>query len=82
MKALKIQILESKSNKVLQTLIAARLDATKCITVISESLSLTEKSTVRLPYGIDHWNIIEGMITIYYKNGLIMEVTRVNRFHD
>lgn len=58
-----------------------RGDATSRITILSESVMVGKKCQphdYHLAYEIDHWNIIEGMVTVYYKNGLIMEVTRIN----
>ena len=27
---------------------------------------------------LDHWNIIDGLITLYYKDGYCLEVSRIN----
>ncbi len=86
MKALKIKLKHEPTDQVLETVICKRLDAVSSMTVCSESktsglkwLNGTIEKTVDLhfPYKIDHWNLIDGMITIYYTNGLIMEVTRI-----
>jgi hypothetical protein len=80
MKALKVQLIHEPTYQVLETIICKRLDAVSSMTVCSESKTKgTINGTVDLhfPYNIDHWNLIDGIITIYYDNGLIMEVTRI-----
>jgi hypothetical protein len=33
--------------------------------------------TLCIPKKIDHWNIMDGLITIYYEDGLEMEISRI-----
>jgi hypothetical protein len=81
MKALKIKVIESKSDECIRTLLAKKIDASKHITVINESESFKEHERfdwLRLPFEIDHFNVVEGLITIYYSNGYEMEISRVD----
>jgi len=74
MKKLQIECFDSEAN-LFEKFIAEKIDATIQQTIISKSYK--ESDTIRWPQEIDHWNIIEGMITIYYKNGCYIEITRV-----
>jgi hypothetical protein len=33
---------------------------------------------LHIPEEIDHWNIFEGMVTIYYKSGFFIEIVRIH----
>jgi len=34
--------------------------------------------TYTIPEKINHWNLMEGLITIYYDSGFEMEIARIN----
>lgn len=64
-------------------LICGHLDATKNITILFECRKVLKDQTatlkafdVHIPEKIDHFNIIDGMITIYYEDGNYLEITR------
>lgn len=77
MKALKAVF--RQGDQTLEVVVCKRLDAVSSMTVCSDSKSSNSnvKGDLHFPYEIDHWNIVDGVITVYYKNGLIMEVTRI-----
>lgn len=82
MKALKIQLKHEPTDQVLETVVCKRLDAVSSMTVLSDSIitgskKIYKERDLHFPYTIDHWNLSDGIITIYYDNGLIMEVTRI-----
>lgn len=77
MRKLKIEAIDSDNNTMFKV-IAVRVDATGILTVVSTSESHKEKDCIRLVSDIDHWNIIDGLVTIYYTNGNILEITRYN----
>lgn len=77
MKALKMILKDSCSGDILQKFIAQRFESTQIQTVINKVGAWSEPNTVRFPYSIDHTSMIEGMLTIYYSNGMELEVTRV-----
>jgi hypothetical protein len=85
MKRLKIEVFNDQAQK-RKTVICGHIDASRHITVLSESevtinlgpskdkpnnkdLVITDK--------IDHFNIFEGMITIYYSSGGYIEITKI-----
>lgn len=74
-----------ESNICVQTIICSHLDACNSMTILSESIVTTglqlqskKPITINIPETIDHWNIIEGLITIYYNSGYIMEIQRIH----
>jgi hypothetical protein len=79
MRGLKVQLKHEETDQPIETIVCKRLDAVSSMTVCSESKSSISNVTgdLHFPYKIDHWNLIEGIITIYYTNGLVMEVTRI-----
>jgi len=67
------------------TILCSGLDASKHSTILSESVvrykdkpSSEFINHYAIPEEIDHFNIIEGMITLYYRNGFYLEISRVN----
>jgi hypothetical protein len=76
MRSLKIELFDEEYY-LIKKIIAGRFDASLHLTIISESFN-TKNKTIRLPFEIDHWNIFEGMVTIYYKCGCLLEVSRIN----
>lgn len=77
MRALKIEAIDNKNNLIFK-IIAHRIDATQTMTVINTTTTGKNADNIRIVSEIDHWNIIEGMVTIYYKSGSIMEISRIN----
>jgi hypothetical protein len=77
MKALKIKVLTA-NNELMFKVVAHHFDATQHITIITTSLNGKESDKIRLTAEIHHWNIIDGMVTIYYTSGSYMEITRIN----
>lgn len=77
MRKLKIQLID-KENRPLETITAVKFDSTKEITIISLCNGTCEKNVIRLLDRIDHWNIFAGMVTVYYKSGCLIEITRIN----
>jgi hypothetical protein len=67
-----------KDNNIIFKVRATRLDVSNILTIISTSVTNKESDNIRLLDCIDHWNIIDGMITIYYESGAVMEITRAN----
>jgi hypothetical protein len=78
MRKLVIEVFTPDNQKPIIKLIAARFDATKHITVIGRATNYKEPENLRLIEEIDHFNLMEGMITIYYRSGAYMEITRLN----
>ena len=85
MKKLKIEAYD-KDNVLLFRTIAHRIDSTRRMTIISTSETHfsseereSEKNNIRFISKVDHFNIIAGMVTIYYENGSFLEITR---FYD
>ena len=64
-------------NKPLFKTVAEHVDATKNITIISQSSRINESEIIRLTTEIDHFNIFSGMITIYYRSGCFIEITKL-----
>jgi hypothetical protein len=65
-----------------KTIIAGHLDATRNITVISRCEVNIENrkldiDDLHIPIKIDHFNICEGMVTIYYQDGHFLEISRI-----
>jgi hypothetical protein len=77
MRKLKIEVYDTE-NKAIFKVTAARLDATNNITVIASATNNKTSEYIRLIENIDHWYLMDGMITIYYRSGCYMEITRVN----
>ena len=63
-------------------IICGHLDACKSITILSDctvhvdGLEFHEEEVSQAEQ-IDHFNIVAGLITIYYKNGSYMEISRL-----
>lgn len=82
MRKLKIEVLD-EHGRVWKKVICVHVDSTKNITVLSEceiKIGVDQLDTTELiiPEKIDHFNIYEGMITIYYQCGKTIEITRFN----
>lgn len=77
MKALKMVLIDGNTNERLSTIVAEHFDSNSIQTVINVIESGNKKSVIRFPYSIDHTSMIDGLLTIYYTNGLILEITRV-----
>jgi hypothetical protein len=77
MKYLQIECFDAEGIK-FETIKALKLDATQQMTIISTSKSNKEYDTIRWPQNILNWIVIPGMVSIYYKNGCYIEITRVN----
>jgi len=75
MKAIHIEVFDKYNHRLIR-IVARKLDATQNLTIISLSDSLSEKYAIRWQKEIDHWNIFENMITIYYKDSSFVEVTK------
>ena len=80
MRLLKIDLFDEDYRK-FQTIMAEHLDATSQLTFISSSQSWYESKklcrSLHLPFELDHWNIMDGLVTIYYKCGCLMEISRL-----
>lgn len=73
-----------QDHKLTEQIICGHLDASNHITTLYESYVSTKTypqgargETIHIAELIDHWNIIDGCITIYYKNGCELEIIRV-----
>jgi len=85
MRRLLIKIFDSKTHKQLESIVCHHLDATERVTVLSrvsfkhnEVLKTDITDIYTIPVRIDHWNIVDGLITIYYSTGFEMEISRIN----
>jgi hypothetical protein len=83
MRKLRIDLYDPRG-KLLKTIIAGHVDACRSMTIISESfLYFSDKKpfdyTYHCPWNLEHSNIIEGIITLYYKHGYFMEISRIGR---
>lgn len=84
MKYLQIEIFDSQYNR-LGKIVASHLDASTQKTEITGVLSIESQAYSGKFNGdlfeiseLDHHDTVAGMVTLYYKNGLIAEVTRLN----
>lgn len=67
-----------REGKLCKSLTAGHLDACRTITILYESESDQKKMSDQiLTEKIDHFNLIEGMITIHYTSGAFVEITRI-----
>ena len=73
-----------QDHKLTEQIICGHLDASNKLTTLFESFVINKTysegykgDTIRIAELIDHWNIIDGCITIYYKNGCELEIIRV-----
>lgn len=79
MKTFKIQLFDE--NNILEiTFISQHIDCTRHTTLffdnVIDDLIVTE---FIIPENIDHINIFEGLITIYYINGKFVEISKLNK---
>lgn len=77
MKALKMILIDGTTNEKLSTIVAEHFDSSNIQTVINVIEAGNKKNIIRFPYSIDHTSMIEGLLIIYYTNGLILEVSRI-----
>jgi len=84
MRKLQIKLFDSAYNCI-ESIVCEHLDACKSMTILSHSYIQTKTykrgdpgETYSIPEKIDHFNIFEGMITIYYTSGFEMEITRIH----
>lgn len=74
---LKIEVYNGK-HEVLQSVVCGHLDATKNITVLSESrLNGIDVSRLVIPEKIENKIIENGIITIFYESGIFIEISRI-----
>lgn len=73
-----------EDHKLRETLIARGMDAVSSHTVIHYIEKVGKKRFNNqyqlmfvIPEQIDRWNIMDGLITIYYKNGFVIEIGRI-----
>ena len=84
MKKLSIKIIESESNKTIESIICQHLDASAHLTTLSNTIFKRPGQSDKfyklyvIPAKIDHWHLMDGLITIYYTSGFEMEITRIN----
>ena len=81
MKKFKIELIDEYGS-VQKKFICGHLDITKKLTVLSEceiqiGVNQNTVSNKILVGDIDHWNIFENMITLYYQNGETVEITKI-----
>lgn len=73
---------KTKAPELVRKIVCGHLDASRNITVLSESIVFENDKTWKnlefhIPETIDHFNIFEGLVTIYYKNGCFLEISRI-----
>lgn len=84
MRRLLIKIFRSEDHRLETTVICEHLDASDNVTnlyrysipglpILKDHIS----EIYCIPAKIDHWNIVDGLITIYYKTGFEMEIQRM-----
>jgi len=69
----------------IEQIISVNMDATSHITILEKSFIVGKTyqnnslgQCYHIIKDIDHWNIIEGLITIYYIDGYYMEISRIH----
>jgi hypothetical protein len=84
MRKLLIKIFDSEKHNLIETVICEHLDATERETILHRysipgipSLANPVSEIYCIPAKIKSWNIIEGLITIYYQTGFEMEISRI-----
>lgn len=81
MKKLKIQIYDSEG-KLHEQLICKHIDGTTSHTFLHDVQKVGNKTIIQalycVPATIDRWNMVDGLVTIYYKTGFCMEISRIN----
>jgi hypothetical protein len=69
-----------------KTIVCGHIDASRHITILSESVidvklnvtkDIADLHDVIIAEAIDHFNIFEGMVTIYYRSGDYIEITKL-----
>lgn len=77
MRKLAIRIFDEQ-NRLQEQFICDHMDAVSSHTVL---YNIQKKDEIYLrqciPEKIDHWNLMEGLITIYYESGFTMEISRI-----
>jgi hypothetical protein len=86
MKKLLIKIFRSSDHVLKETIICHHMDATNKTTALYgftivglKGMNKKEFECYTMPAEIDHWNLIDGLITIYYKTGFEMEISRITQ---
>ena len=78
MKRLKIQVFNEKHDPV-HTIICEHLDVCNSSTIIGRTYRPGEDpSNYYFTEKVDHFSLMDGMITVYYESGYEMEITRIN----
>jgi hypothetical protein len=74
-----IEFFDKKGNN-LERIVAAHIDASTNITVISRAVNHKGNSVlseeIRIPEKIEHFNLFEGLITLYYQSGYYLEISK------
>jgi hypothetical protein len=86
MRKLLIKIFRSSDHVLTETIICQHMDATNKSTALYgfsfvglKEFKQKEFQCYTMPAEIDHWNLIDGLITIYYKSGFEMEISRITQ---
>lgn len=80
---LQIQLFD-EHNILEKKIVCGHLDSTRSITILSDAEPFSSQNPgtsyidIIIPEKVDHFNIFEGMTTIYYKSGHYIEVTRIS----
>jgi hypothetical protein len=71
-------------NTCIEHIICEKLDACRSMTIMSHSYIVDKNNSTtgpgndyHLAESMDHFNMFEGLITIYYKSGFYMEINRI-----
>jgi hypothetical protein len=83
MRKLGIKIFDAAHNCI-ESIVCEHLDACNSMTILSHSYVQSKiykkgdpGETYTIPEKINHWNLMDGLITIYYTSGFEMEITRI-----
>lgn len=80
MRKLKVSIV-NQSAEIIKELLCEHLDATPqhtCLhNLINETTNKIVQSMFCIPGTIDHFNIVDGVASVYYTSGISIEVRRV-----
>ena len=85
MRKLSCKIIRSDDNSIVQKFISDHADITNRTTVFFNAYALNKTysegesgAQFCIPCEIDHWCIMDGIVTIYYKTGFELEISRIN----
>jgi hypothetical protein len=79
---LQIEVFNPKGDTI-KKIIAGHIDASRNMTIISESTAYipgkeyVNHSDYYICDKLDHFNIFQGLITLYYKSGAFVEISKV-----